>query len=669
VPTPLRSTTVLTGGLLLQATLAIALAALAPLALTAQDVRDTVELEELVITADRTPLPASRVVSPTTVIDGDQLRARGIRNVAEALRDVPGAMIVPTGSYGSQTSLFLRGGESDYVKVLVDGVPVNQPGGFFDFAHLTTDNVERIEVTRGPSSVLYGSDAVAGVVQVFTREGSGPFRGEASFRAGTFGTWAAEGTVLGGGATMSYSAGLARFSTGGIYDFNNDYRNTVASGGLTLRPDDRTDLTLTARTGDLTSEFPTDFTGAPVDRNSRVLQDGTTLGLTLGRRVSPALEVRAFLASHTQNDGSEDRPDNAADTLGFFASASQARLRRQSADVRATFTPSATARLTLGAAAEFESLREATHAQSNFGSGTSLSAEEFDANRRNIGLYGQAIVDVGPRLLLNLGARLDDNENFGAHATVRTGAIYRLLPATRLRASLGTGFKEPSLREHFARSAFEVGNPELDPERSLGWELGAEQSLLNGDVVLAATWFDQRFKDLIQYNGAVPPGESNYQNVAEASSRGLELEATMRPLPSTTLSASYTWLRTRVDDAGVAAGASFLEGRALLRRPAHTVRLDARTRIARRAGFGVTVQHVGERKDVDFAPFPAKRVTLDAYTLVDLDLSVDLVRGPDGRALFGTLFRAENLLDEEYVTVVGFPGRGRALQVGGRVGF
>jgi len=143
----------------------------------------------------------------------------------------------------------------------------------------------------------------------------------------------------------------------------------------------------------------------------------------------------------------------------------------------------------------------------------------------------------------------------------------------------------------------------------------------------------------------------------------------MRPLPSTTLSASYTWLRTRVDDAGVAAGASFLEGRALLRRPAHTVRLDARTRIARRAGFGVTVQHVGERKDVDFAPFPAKRVTLDAYTLVDLDLSVDLVRGPDGRALFGTLFRAENLLDEEYVTVVGFPGRGRALQVGGRVGF
>lgn len=642
-----------------------------PLAARAQDVRDTVELEDLVVTADRTPLPASRVVNPTTVISGDDLRQRGILSVADALREVPGAALVPTGSFGSQTSLFLRGGESDYVKVLVDGVPVNQPGGAFDFANLTTENVERIEVTRGPGSVVYGSDAVSGVVQIFTRKGTGRFQGEASYRAGTFGTWNAEGAVYGGTETMSYSAGLSRFASSGIYAFNNDYRNTTASGALTLRPDARTDLTLSARTGDLTSEFPTDFTGAPVDRNSFTLQDATTLGLDLGRRVGDHLEVRAFLASHTQNDGSEDNPDSPADTLGFFSSASQARMKRQSADVRASFTPDPRARLTLGATAEFQSLREETRSASDFGFGRTSDAQGFAASRRNVGVYGQALLDVDARLRLNLGARLDDNETFGTHLTGRAGAIYRLAGATRVRASVGTGFKEPSLRENYATSAFEFGNPALDPERSLGWEAGLEQGLLAGELTLAATFFQQRFRDLIQYDAGAPPGSPNYRNVARASSRGLEVEAALHPAPGTTLSASYTWLRTRVDDAGLSsgAGATFVEGKALLRRPAHALRMDARTRVAGRAFLGVAVQYTGTRDDVDFRPFPSIRTTLAAYTLLEADLAVDLRRTRTGTPAVSALLRGENLLDADYRTVVGFPGRGRLVQAGVRLGF
>ena len=654
-----------------RATACTLLLAVLPIVARAQDVRDTVELEDLVVTADRTPLPASRVVNPTTVISGAALRDRGILSVADALREVPGAALVPTGSFGSQTSLFLRGGESDYVKVLVDGVPVNQPGGSFDFANLTTENIERIEVTRGPGSVVYGSDAVSGVVQIFTRKGSGRFQGEASYRAGTFGTWNAEGAVYGGTESMSYSAGLSRFASSGIYAFNNDYRNTTASGALTLRPDALTDLTLSARTGDLTAEFPTDFTGAPVDRNSFTLQDATTVGLDLGRRVSDRLEVRAFLASHTQNDGSEDDPDSAADTVGFFSSASQARMKRQSADVRASFTPGAAARLTLGATAEFQSLREETRSESDFGFGRTSDAQGFAASRHNVGVYGQALVDATPRLLLNLGARLDDNETFGAHVTGRAGAIYRVAGATRVRASVGTGFKEPSLRENYATSAFEVGNPALDPERSLGWEAGLEQGLLAGELTLAATVFQQRFRDLIQYDASAPPGSPNYRNVARASSRGLELEATLRPGIGTTLSASYTWLRTRVDDAGLSsgAGATFVEGQPLLRRPAHTFRLDGRTRVAGRATLGVGLQYTGARDDVDFRPFPSVRATLDAYTLVEADLTVDLFRTRSGAPAVSALLRGDNLLDADFSTVVGFPGRGRMVQAGARVGF
>src|SRR2546427_3280653 len=195
-------------------------------ALTAQE-PDTVMLNPVVVTATRFPRSAAGVPAAVTVLRGVDLRAQGIHTVFEALRDVPGAAVVQTGSFGGQTSLFLRGGQSNYVKVLVDGVPVNQPGGSYDFANLTTDNVDRIEVLRGPASVLYGSDAVTGVVQIFTRSGMGPGQADLSFQGGTYGTQSvaagAAGARAGGGA--SYSFALSRFASDGLYAFNNRYHN------------------------------------------------------------------------------------------------------------------------------------------------------------------------------------------------------------------------------------------------------------------------------------------------------------------------------------------------------------------------------------------------------------------------------------------------------------
>ena len=160
---------------------------LLPAPLVAQE---PIELDSIVVTATRSPVRADRVASPTTVLDGESLRRRGIRLAADALREVPSSFVVPTGSWGGVTSLFLRGGESDYVKVLVDGVPLNSPGGFVDLAGLTLDNVERVEVVRGPASVLYGSDAVSGVVQLFTRRGAGQAHGGAALTGGGYGSWA-----------------------------------------------------------------------------------------------------------------------------------------------------------------------------------------------------------------------------------------------------------------------------------------------------------------------------------------------------------------------------------------------------------------------------------------------------------------------------------------------
>ena len=174
--------------------------ALLVLALTVQ--QDTVLLKPIVVTATRVPVSVDVLSSSVTVLRGVDLAAQGIRTAAQALETVPGAHIVETGSFGGQTSLFVRGGESDYTKVLVDGVPLNQAGGGIDLAHLTTDNVERIEIVRGPVSVLYGSDAVTGVIQIFTRSGTGR---NTARRSGPSGSPAAghmsspSGTALGAG--------------------------------------------------------------------------------------------------------------------------------------------------------------------------------------------------------------------------------------------------------------------------------------------------------------------------------------------------------------------------------------------------------------------------------------------------------------------------------------
>lgn len=635
---------------------ALLLAAAATSPLAGQQ-RDTVELPELVVTAERTPTPVSKSVASVTVIRGDELRERGIYFVEDALREVPAAMLVPTGSYGGIASLFLRGGESDYVKVLIDGVAVNQPGGAYNFGTLSTDNIDRIEVVRGPVSVLYGSDAVTGVVQIFTRRGAPGVSASASSQAGTYGTWTGQVSASGARGPVSVSGGLSRYTTDGIYPFNSGYASTVGSGAVTLRPDDRSDITLTARRDDNTLHFPTDFAGAVVDSNQQSSQAATTLGLDLGRRVSDRAEIRLRLDSRREVDASRDLPDSRGDSLGFYFR-SRGRTLRRSIDARANLAVGPRLRLTTGAEALFEALAE--------GSG----ASRFDTTRSSLGVYGQGIVELGPRAILNLGVRLEQNQRFGSHLTFRAGAVYSLTSRLRARASVGTAFKEPSLREHYAQSLFEVGNPDLDPERSRSWDVGLEQSFLAGSATLAAGYFDQRFRDLIQYNGAAAPGTPNYQNVAEATSRGVELIADVRPVRDLTLAASYTVLFTRVDDAGfsTAAGDVFVEGKPLIRRPKHSGRLDARARLAGRVSLGAGVNYIGRRDDVDFRPFPSVRTVLPAYVTVDADAAVDLLRQRPGRPGIAATFRAENLFDRSYQTVVGFDGRGRALFAGARLG-
>ncbi|MBI4421168.1 MAG: TonB-dependent receptor, partial [Gemmatimonadetes bacterium] len=424
----------------------------------AQSPRDTFQLSEIVVTATRVPTSRASVASTVTVIPGEVLRAQGVRYVADALRLVPGAAVAQNGSFGAVTSLFLRGGESDYVKVLVDGVPLNAAGGAIDLGGLTADNVDRIEIVAGPTSVLYGSDAVAGVVQIFTRRGRGPGAVETGFRAGTYGSRMLEAALSGGRDDLDYSFSASRFTTDGSYAFNNGARNAVASGRVHLAPDARTDGTLTLRYQDNVFHFPTDGAGRLVDQNQFTYEHGTTIALEAGRLFTDRLEARLQLTSHQRDGGADDRKDGAADTLGFYAFQSLNRGERRSADLLANWHAGNRGVVTLGGRLELEQERGFNASQSQFGP----SSGQSDFSRTNRAYYAQALLEPRRGLSLTAGSRLDDNGSFGAFATYRVGASYRLA-GTRIRGSLGSGFKEPTFFENFA-TGFVTGNPALKPE-------------------------------------------------------------------------------------------------------------------------------------------------------------------------------------------------------------
>jgi vitamin B12 transporter len=284
---------------------------------SAQTPRDTFRLSPLVVTATGVPTPADRLPVSATVLRGADLQARGIRTVAEALRLVPGATVVETNSFGSQTSLFMRGGESDYTKVLIDGVPQNAPGGAYDFANLSTDNIDRIEVVAGPVSVLYGTDAVAGVVQIFTKRGSGPPHGTMSAHGGTYGSSDVGFSVGGGGEMGSYSLGGSRFSSDGSLPINNNYRNATLNGLFTLRPADRTQATLSFRYGDALYHFPTDYTGAPSSKFQHQDDRGPSAALDLGQAFSSAVDVHLTGTWHRDNYQYSVTPNDSSDVTNF----------------------------------------------------------------------------------------------------------------------------------------------------------------------------------------------------------------------------------------------------------------------------------------------------------------------------------------------------------------
>ncbi|HEY6219308.1 MAG TPA: TonB-dependent receptor [Gemmatimonadaceae bacterium] len=624
----------------------------------AAQVRDTAKLESVVVTATRTPLAIGDIPASVTVLSGADLRARGIVSVSDALREVPGVTVARSGSFGGVTSLFVRGGQSNYTKVMIDGVPVNEAGGFFDWALLTTDNVERIEIVRGPSSVVWGSDAVTGVVNIITRSGRNAHRATLEARAGSFNSRDAEAQLSHSAMSTSYSLGIGHHATDGIYSFNNQNAETVLSGRADAALDEKTSASFSVRYQDFNNHYPTDGTGAAVDSNQYDFSDLLAFGAKFRRLLNSTWSIQASAASSGQDGGTND----AAGQGGTDSFLSSDHKTRRSGELRATANLATGMLLTLGGQIEEQGLRSLQE----FG-GAFSSASAFRAVRRDRSAFGE-LVSTTSRLTATAGARVDDNQQFGSFGTFRVGAQYAIAGATTVRASAGTAFREPSLDQNFA-TGFVTGNPDLKPEHTTSWEVGLATTVgdasRNGDAHLSLTWFDQRFVDLIDYNGGAAAGKPNYENIAKANASGAEVELTTHPPIHGILGVfTLTKLKTEVVERGfsTATTASLVQGQRLLRRPDWSGSARVGYTGIDRLSVDAVATYVGSRDDRQFLNSPpfVQAVALPAYTLFDLSAAYRL-EAPGNPSIMA---RVANLSDVQYQSVAGYRSPGRTISAG-----
>jgi len=620
------------------------LAALVPTAALAADGQTggATLLPETVVTATRTTVPGREVGSAITVITGEELQRRQITFVSDGLRQVPGLAVNRTSSFGSSTDVRIRGAEANQTLVLIDGVKVNDPAlsSQFDFGNLLATDIDRIEVLRGPQSVLYGSDAVGGVVNIITKRGSGGPRVSASAEYGSFNTRQSNATLSSGNKFYDVSLNGGYLETDGISsaDSRNGNteedgdRNRLIQGRFGLRPTDNVEIRLDGR-----------WQGTKVETDAfgNVAEDDFSFTKGIERFGRAELKF-SLLDKHWDHSFSGSLFDNKLKSDGGSFGGASTNGLRQTMQYQTDFkfdTPDVAAAkhtVSLGASGEREQVI------------TNNAFSAVDRTLKTASLYGLYQIDLWDRLFLTGGGRHDDNDFFADSTTFRlTAALQVPEIGAKLHASGGTAVKNPTVFELFGFTSTFSGNPNLKPEKSQGFDLGVEKSLWGDRVVADVTFFHNRIEDLILGFGNTAVNQDGDTRIS-----GLEFSAQAELFDGLNVGANYTYMTT--DDA---------DGNELVRRPRHAAGLTVNYAFLekKRANANLTLAYNGQQTDVAFGP--VRRVVLDDYVLLNIALSY---RINDHVQVFA---RGENLLNQTYQEVFSFGTPGIAGYGGVRVSF
>jgi vitamin B12 transporter len=631
--------------------------------------------ESVVVSATRDEAPTGRVGASVTVFGADQLARQASPLVTATLQSSPGAMVVQSGGAGGVTSLFVRGGESSYNKVLLDGIPLNEPGGAFNFGNLTTANLERVEIIRGANSALFGSDAMTSVVQLFTKHGDADGRLDVttSVEAGSYGTWQAGAAASGRTGRTDYSAYAGQIHTDNR-EPNNAFDNTTlsASVGVTLRPG----MTLRAigrgELGGVGTPGPTAF-GRP-DLDAHFTNDGGVAGVTFEQQVTAAWSQRVTYGLSVSDQASinlvSDPPylprygDRAAPfVFEDYPYDTRSRLHRHRFSYQADWQLGAAGPLAgqvVTAVLDWDGERGTLEDR--------LAGTAVRAARDNVGwtIQHQALTR---RTSLTTGLRLEHNASFGSALVPRVsfamvvGSGAGWLGETKIKANAGLGVKEPTILQSFSPAPSYLGNPDLQPERARSLDAGIEQRLLGQRMKLELVWFDNRFENQIATTTlGFNPYRAQFSNVGAARARGLELSADAAPVRPLRVRGGYTFLASEVTRSTAPASPVFQEGNWLFRRPRHSGFVDVTWQRSRLVA-DLRGTFVGRRVDSDFSGLEPPMVWNAAYARWDLTASVRATTHVTAYAA------VENLSDAEYMEPLGYPAWRRAARLGARLTF
>jgi vitamin B12 transporter len=596
----------------------------------------TAESAPVIVSATRFDIPLEESPVSASVITSQEMEEKQIERVGDALRAVPGLSVVQTGTAGQLTSVFTRGLRSEHTQILLDGIPINQGlAGLFNFADLTIDDIDRVEVVRGPQSTLYGPRALAGVIQIFTRQGQGTPGVTVSSEGGSYGTFQETVSSDGKVGDFDYSIGASRFDTDNARP-NNQYRNTAVTTNVGWSPNEQIRFgTLFAYSNSDTGNPNTVFDPKPIDNF-----------LTERWLIAPHVDLRMgdwwdhkfiFSFDHERqvNDPNQDG----------FVGPTRALFERKTIDYQNDLRPVSWLTLTSGFFySSVDSGQERPFVSQAFGPQPKFIS---DYTVETAGFLQVALQPLHNLLLVG-GGRIDHFNQFGDVWTYRFAGNYKIEKSnTRLHSSVATGFSPPTSQDKIFGNNFG-----LKPEEGLGWDAGIEQKLWQNRVTVGATYFHNDLSNLIGFNGLF-----DTLNLGAARTQGVELEVHATPIDGLKFTASYTYL-----DAEKTSSADINQppGARLPRRPRNEFYASAVYEWCK--GFRTTIEakFVNAREELSFG---APNFNIEDYSFVNFAAEYEI------NSHVSLIGRIDNLTNEHYSEVFGFPALGRSVFGGVKVRF
>ncbi len=596
------------------------------------------ELPEVVVTANKVTEPLKQTTSEITVITKEDLEKMNVDWVVDALRKLPDVYVKQSGGAGKQASVFLNtSAKSGHILVMIDGIKVNSPTtGDFDFSSLSVDEIERIEIINGPQSTLYGSEAVAGVINIITKKGKGKPKITLSLEGGSYGTYKPAFNLSGGTNKLNYRVTAFYYKIDGFSDYadgkeKDGYKQAFVSGRFGFRPFEKLEF---------------EFSGRYFYHRSE-LDFGTENGLTLYQddpdyimrkhhlliSGKAKLEVtpnwkQTFTVSRVKEILNTKDPD---DVFKYYSSKITPAI--YIVDWQNNFDLA-------------DSLFLVTGVEYRKEKGKYESSSSYDEDVENKAVYLNVILKpLHSNIVLNAGARYDNHQTFGKKTTYRVSFLYNLKPySLRVKGSYGTAFKAPTLNDLFwPDTGWSKGNPELKPEESWGWIIGAEKDFLKGRATLSLSSFYQKYRNLIEWVEVIP-WVYQPQNVEKASIKGFKLGLNLLLTPDFKIKTGYTYLDAQNKSTG----------KYLIYKPDHKLSITGEYRISKLLLF-VDYTHTGRRyTDSD------NQNRLKSYSLLNLCATY--------RLNFNLSFflRVNNVLNNDYKEVKDYDIPDRSFYAGVR---